>query len=239
VSGDAAGFGKAHARETFFTRAEARAHDRHLIEACGIPGIALMERAARGCAELARGMLAARGGVAGARVEVHAGPGQNGGDGYEIARLLAADGARVEVVALGEPRRDTDAAITRARAVAAGVPIRAFDASSGGNGAPPDLVVDALFGTGLDRPLAGESLAAVQAVDALATSGAPVLSVDLPSGMDCDTGAPLPMCVRATVTATMAAPKAAFKTETGAACAGVVRVVPLEDRSDGAVRGGA
>ena len=218
-----------------FTRAEARAYDRMLIEGRGIPGIVLMERAASGCAGVARSMLAPRGGVARARVVVFAGPGQNGGDGYGIARILAAEGAVVEVIALGVPRAGSDAAITRERAIAAGVPISEFAAGevARADAAVPDLVVDALFGTGLDRALAGDALAAVRAVDRLATRGAPVLAVDLPSGMDCDTGEPLPECVRATMTATIAAPKAGFGAAGGRVAAGEVRVIPLVDSDAG------
>ncbi len=217
----------------FLTREEARAYDRMLIESRGIPGIELMDRAARGAVAVARAMLASRGGVAGARVVVFAGPGQNGGDGYEIARLLAAEGARVEVVFLGEPRAGTDAAITRGRALAAGLPMRAFDPLEVAATTAPDLVVDALFGTGLDRALSGPALAAVRAINRLRAGGAAVLAIDLPSGLDCDTGEPLPECVRATVTATMAAPKSGFSTVSGRVAVGEVRVVRLAEPSDG------
>ena len=165
------------------TRAQAREHDRRCIEALGIPGVVLMENAARGCAELAMRMLPrARAG----RVCVACGPGQNGGDGYAIARHLANAGHAVTIAFLGEPAVGGDAAVMRGVARAMGLPMRSIDAPDGLPGC--DLVVDALFGTGLDRPLQGVALAAVRAVNA---TGAPVLSVDLPSGMDADTGAPI------------------------------------------------
>lgn len=199
-----------------FTRAEAREYDRRCMEELGIPGIVLMENAAVGCARVARGML---GPLRTARVVVVCGPGQNGGDGYAIARLLRADRLDARVIAVGQPRPGTDAATMRSRAEAAGVHIEPF--RPGASLPDSDLVVDALFGTGLDRPLAGDDLAAVRAINA---ASAPVLSVDLPSGMDCDSGNPLPECVRATETATMVAPKAGFRP---AGAQGRVRVVEI------------
>ena len=208
-----------------FTRADARAYDEHAMRVLGIPGIELMENAARGCTTEALAMLGAQPkGV----VLVYCGPGQNGGDGYAIARLLAARGIAVEVVALGAPKPATDAAEMRLRAERAGIAIRDFaaraSAQSACGNAPPALVVDALFGTGLDRALSGDALEAVRAINA---HGVPVLAVDLPSGMDCDTGAALPECVHASVTATMAAPKQGFASELGARHAGRVVVVDI------------
>lgn len=201
------------------TRAQAREHDRRCIEALGIPGVVLMENAARGCAELAMRMLPrARAG----RVCVACGPGQNGGDGYAIARHLANAGHAVTIAFLGEPAVGGDAAVMRGVARAMGLPMRSIDAPDGLPGC--DLVVDALFGTGLDRPLQGDALAAVRAVNA---TGAPVLSVDLPSGMDADTGAPMPECVRATLTATMVAPKAGFAAPGAADALGRLEIVAI------------
>jgi len=195
-----------------FTRADALRYDRHCMQELGLAGVVLMERAARGCADLALEMAGA------GRVVVACGPGQNGGDGYAIARMLRDAGRQVVVVALGAPREGSDAAEMRARLQ--GVSIVSFEAGL----AVPDasLVVDALFGTGLDRPLAADALGAVRWVNAIA---APVLSVDLPSGLDCDRGVPLPECVRATVTATMVAPKAGFAA--ARAWTGRVEVVSL------------
>lgn len=203
-----------------FTRADARAYDRHCMQELGIPGVVLMERAAAGCAAVARELLAGR---ADARVVVVCGSGQNGGDGYEVARLLARDGHAVRVVALGEPRADTDASVMRARAIGAGIPVEPYstDVLRG----PVDLVIDALFGTGLDRPLEGDARAAVEAINRLGAAGAKVLAIDLPSGLDCDTGDELPVCVRADATATMVAPKKGFRP---GGPAGRVEVVGLD-----------
>lgn len=200
------------ARAIVLSRNEAVRYDQHCMRDLGIAGIALMERAARGCAELALAMAAT------GQVVVACGPGQNGGDGYAIARMLNEAGRAVTVVALGAPRAGTDAAAMRARL--AGVPVLPF--ARGLEVGRPALVVDALFGTGLDRRLEGDALDAVRWINALA---APVLSVDLPSGLDCDLGVPLPECVRAAVTATMVAPKLGFAQ--AAEWTGRVEVVPI------------
>ena len=204
---------------TALTRAQARQHDDFCMRTLGMPGIVLMENAARGCADLALRMLPRTGA---ARVVVMCGPGQNGGDGHAIARHLHNAGCAVQVLELAPPREGTDAHTMRHIARAMRIPSSAFDAD---RPLPPcDLVIDALFGTGLDRPLAGRDLAAVRAIDA---AGRPVLSVDLPSGMHCDTGAALPECVHATLTATMVAPKAGFAAPGASSRTGRVEVVQI------------
>jgi NAD(P)H-hydrate epimerase len=200
--------------DAIFSRADARAYDRHCMQDRGIAGIELMERASDGCARLAMSMVAPGHGS----VIVVCGSGQNGGDGYAIARILSGHGYDVKVVALGTPAPGTDADTTKRRL--GDVPVVAFaQRLAFGDVA---MVVDALFGTGLDRPLDGEALAAVRWINALR---APVLSVDLPSGLDCDRGVPLPECVRASVTATMVAPKLGFTR--AAEWTGRVEVVPI------------
>ena len=194
------------------SRDEAVRYDRHCMQDLGIAGIELMERAARGCADIA--LCMARAG----EIVVACGPGQNGGDGYAIARMLHEAGRAVTVVALGAPRAGTDAAVMRARLAG----VRVLPLARGLDVGRPALVVDALFGTGLDRPLEGDALEAVRWINA---RGAPVLSVDLPSGLDCDLGVPLPECVRAAVTATMVAPKMGFAR--AAEWTGRVEVVPI------------
>jgi len=208
--------------EPVFSRAEARAYDRHCMGPLGIPGILLMERAARGCAAAALEMLSATPRPPQASVVVVCGPGQNGGDGYAVASMLVEAGHAVAVRAVGVPREGTDAASMRARAEAAGVAIAEFDARE--RGQRFDLVVDALLGTGLDREVAGDPRAAIEWMNTL---GAPILSIDLPSGMDCDTGEPMPVCVRATRTVTMVAAKLGFFRPVARPNLGVVEVVPI------------
>jgi hydroxyethylthiazole kinase-like uncharacterized protein yjeF len=167
------------------TAAEMAEADRRTI-AGGTPGIELMEAAgAAVAAGVAR--LAPTGPVL-----VVAGPGNNGGDGFVAARLLAAAGRPVTVVLHGDPDRlRGDAALARARwgrpTLKATLPLP-----------PAALVVDALFGAGLDRPVTGAAAALVAAINA----GPPVLAVDVPSGLHADTGRPLGVAVEAAATVT-------------------------------------
>lgn len=160
--------------------------DRRTI-AAGTPGIVLMENAGRAVAEAAARL------VPEGPVLVLAGPGNNGGDGFVAARLLAEQGRVVRVMLLGdEDRLRGDAAEARARwrgpVAAAGLPLP-----------PAALVVDALFGAGLARPLDGLAAALVGAMNA---GPAPVLAVDVPSGLPADDGVPIGPCVAATATVT-------------------------------------
>lgn len=133
---------------------------------------ALMEAAGFAVARAVRGMLGATYGV---RIVVVCGPGNNGGDGIVAARLLRSWGAHVTCVE--EPWSSLSTEIERA-----------------------DLVIDALFGVGLSRPVGGEARAAVDAMNAYA---GPVVSVDIPSGMDTDTGRPFGAMVHPTAVVTL------------------------------------
>lgn len=168
------------------TAAEMGRCDRLTIMA-GTPGIVLMEAAGRAVAEGAA-RLAPEGPVL-----VLAGPGNNGGDGFVAARLLAEAGRPVRLMLLGdEARLRGDAAEARARWTG-GVEPAALPLP------PAAVVIDALFGAGLDRPLAGRAAELVAAMNA---GPAPVLAVDVPSGLVADDGRPLGPCVRAAATVT-------------------------------------
>jgi hydroxyethylthiazole kinase-like uncharacterized protein yjeF len=141
-----------------------------------LPPHALMERAGLAVARLAIAVAPHA-----TRVWVVAGPGNNGGDGFEAALHLRVAGREVQVTALGDPARlPPDAAASLARAVAAGVPI--------GNALPaaaPHLAVDALLGLGATRAPEGAMLPMIAAFNGLAC---PRLAVDLPTGLDAETG---------------------------------------------------
>jgi len=166
--------------------------DRLTIEA-GTPGIQLMERAGRAVADQVGFSH-----PLGARVLVAAGPGNNGGDGYIAARLLRERGYRVEIWSLAPvDRLKGDAAIAAARwagpiAMGDGDALQAALARA-------SVVVDALFGAGLNHDLDGAAAAAVMAINA---SGKPVVAVDLPSGIDGLTGAVRGVAVRAAASVT-------------------------------------
>lgn len=203
-----------------FTRADAIAFDRHASEVLGVPGAVLMENAAIGCVPFARELAASR--WPAARVEIVCGSGNNGGDGYALARQLLVAGALPRVRMLGEPRAGSDAAWNARSCAALGVPTVPIDSPFEGA-----LLVDAIFGTGLDRPVSAGAARVIGAINAFRDSGRPVLSIDLPSGLDTDTGEPLGAAVRATVTATMVAPKKGFSNPAAARYVGRVEVVPI------------
>jgi ADP-dependent NAD(P)H-hydrate dehydratase / NAD(P)H-hydrate epimerase len=169
------------------TNAEMAEADRAAI-AGGIAGIGLMERAGSAVAEA----VAARH-PAGSRVVVVAGPGNNGGDGFVAARLLAERGYRVTVMLVGELTRLKGDAALAARKWPGGV------TDDPGFLATADVLIDALFGAGLDRPIDGPARALIETVNTLAT---PVIAVDLPSGINGTSGAVMGVAVKAAQTVT-------------------------------------
>jgi len=192
--------------------------DRIAMEELHIPGIVLMENAARGIAQVALRRLQGRSGP----VSVVCGPGNNGGDGLAAARHLANAGADVQihlVVPTEAYRAGSDPAIHLAVVRAMGLAVR-DDLELGGAG----LILDGIFGTGLTR---GVRPPFGSAIDAINGAGSPVLAIDLPSGLDANTGAILGAAVRADVTATMGARKVGFTLGEGPAHVGEVEVIDL------------
>ena len=138
------------------------------------------------------------------RVTVVCGTGNNGGDGFVAARRAREAGREVRVFVVGDPGRLGRAAAAMLEAMrGAGVGCEPFAPSAALEG----VVVDALFGAGLSRPVAG---AAADAIDAMNAAGAPVLAVDVPSGLGPDTGSVRGRAVRASLTVTFIAPKRGF-----------------------------
>ncbi len=162
--------------------------DRLAVKA-GVESLALMESAGRAVAEEAARMVSA-----GARVSVLCGPGNNGGDGFVAARHLRERGFEVGVVLLGEREALKGDAAVMARRLA-GTTASLSGASLDG----ARLVIDALFGAGLTRPLEGAAAAAVEAMN---KSTSPILAVDVPSGLDGTTGTAAGPVVRARRTVT-------------------------------------
>ena len=187
---------------------ESRACDARTIEG-GTAGLVLMKRAASAVAREASRAIAARPDRAG-RIVAVAGPGNNGGDGFEVARLLHVSGtaAGIETLLLGDPARLTgDARTTFQRLVRTGLPVRV--ATSERDLEPlrsATLVLDALFGTGLTRPVAVDALAA-RAVSLTSAGRAFVLAVDVPSGLSGDRADVPGPAVRADLTVTFGTPK--------------------------------
>jgi hydroxyethylthiazole kinase-like uncharacterized protein yjeF len=168
--------------------AEMTAADRRAI-AGGVLGIDLMERAGRAVAE-----AVVAGHPAGSRIVIVAGPGNNGGDGFVAARRLVERGYGVRVFLAGEVERLKGDAALAAKKWDGGV--AAADAAAF-DGA--DVVIDALFGAGLDRPVEGTARSLIESMNAQA---APVIAVDLPSGINGTSGAVMGVAVNAAQTIT-------------------------------------
>lgn len=190
-----------------YTAAQVRALDRHAIEVDGVPGYELMNRAAHAALAALRARFPAA-----HRLRVWCGAGNNAGDGYVLARLAQAAGLTAEVVALSEPARLTGDAARAWRDWSAACPDRLTDAACGA--ADVDLHIDALLGTGLDRPVEGEMAAAVRRIN---DSPAGVVALDIPSGLAADSGAVLGVAVRADLTVTFVALKQGLLTGAGPA----------------------
>jgi NAD(P)H-hydrate epimerase len=206
------------------SRDEVRSVDRRAIEEYGMPGIVLMENAGRGCADLLVSL-----GISG-KVIVVAGKGNNGGDGFVIARHLENRGYQASVLLVADPADLKGDALTNYRIIkAAGTPIRIL-------GAEPDQVqlkrelesadwiIDALLGTGTQGTIREPFFSVIAAIN---EAGAKVLAVDLPSGLDCDTGEPLGCCVRANRTATFVARKLGFDAPGAVEFTGLVHVIDI------------
>ncbi|HEY6002607.1 MAG TPA: NAD(P)H-hydrate epimerase, partial [Anaeromyxobacter sp.] len=178
--------------------AEMREIDRIAIAVFGIPSLTLMDRAGRAVAEAALQLAAPDG-----RFVVVCGGGNNGGDGFVAARLLASAGRDARVLALAPPERLTaDARAVREQTQRAGVAIDDAGELAAIEAGVGDVVIDAIFGTGLARPPEGAFAGAIERIEAARVAGARVLAVDVPSGLSADTGRPLGACVRADRTVT-------------------------------------
>ncbi|MCU0725718.1 MAG: NAD(P)H-hydrate epimerase [Planctomycetes bacterium] len=190
------------------TRDQVRAVDRIAAESFGIPGIVLMENAGRGATDLLLAHYPDH-----PVYLVVAGRGNNGGDGFVIARHLTLRGKYAEVALLGELPTSSgsgDAGVNLRILTRMGVrlhPLRTSRDLDALLERPHALVVDALLGTGVAGTVMGLARDVIERVNA---SGLPVLAVDTPSGLDCDTGRPLGAAIHATTTVTFAAMKSGF-----------------------------
>ncbi|MCB5175968.1 NAD(P)H-hydrate dehydratase [Microvirga lenta] len=201
------------APELVLTPHEMRQADAATI-AAGTSGLELMRRAGLAVANGAEQMVAE-----GGRIIVAAGPGQNGGDGFIAAAALAERGYRVSLILLGEMHVLKGDAAEAAREWKGEV-LPADGASLG----DADLIIDALFGTGLTRDLEGQARKFVERID---MAGRPVLAVDLPSGLDGGTGEVRGAVVKATRTVTFAARKPCHLLMPGRLYSGAVKVADI------------
>ena len=194
------------------SREEIRAVDSWAINEVKTPGVVLMENAGRTCAELITQKLA---GTPNPNVCIFCGTGNNGGDGYVIARHLLNSGFQVIVVICGQPTSvKGDARINLEILQNLAHRIEHLDLSAPNMNtrisrfaAGADMIVDGLFGTGLRGQVKHDYKQLIESINAL---GCPIVAVDIPSGLDCDTGEPLGAAIRATYTVTFVAVKKGF-----------------------------
>ncbi|MCK4887647.1 MAG: NAD(P)H-hydrate epimerase [Planctomycetes bacterium] len=196
---------------TAMTRQQVRSVDRWAIEEIGIAGVVLMENAGRSCAELAIGVL---GDVEKPSVTVFCGVGNNGGDGYVIARHLLNNGFKVTTVICADVdniKGDAKTNLDILHKMNYHVEIMDMQGcmlsqvSSFCSGA--DMVIDCIFGTGLAGELRGPYQELITAIN---EQGLDIMAVDIPSGLDCDTGEPLGTAIEAMCTVTFVAVKKGF-----------------------------
>ncbi len=232
------------------SRDEVRAFDSWAINTLGIPGMVLMENAGRSCAELIKDKLKVVAGPKacppyslGRRVCIFCGTGNNGGDGYVIARHLINSGFKVVVVVCGDRNKiKGDARLNLDILERLGQRIEQLNLRAGDIGgqvgafaADADMLVDSLFGTGLSGQLSDEYRQLIESINA---QNCPILAVDIPSGLDCDTGQPLGAAIRASYTVTFVAVKKGFTSAgnaasyTGEIFTASIGVEPTQNTSD-------
>ena len=183
------------------TREEMQEIDRRAVEEFGIPVETLMENAGRAVADAVAERISPA-----CPVVAVCGRGNNGGDGFVAARLLAERGYEVEVLALGKSYDSSTATGRNWERVREALPFVGRLKTR-----PMAVLVDAIFGTGLSRPVEGRERDLIREMNALDRRWFPVVAVDIPSGLDANTGKPLGAAVEASATVTMALPKAGFK----------------------------
>ena len=212
------------------TADEMREMDRQTIESFGLLGQILMENAGRGAARI---LLNAFGGLSSLRVGVVAGRGNNGGDGFVIARYLKQKHIPVTVYLLAQPdsiQGDAATNLKLLKPLAAPV-IEMIDIESFKKHQSEmekiDIWVDAILGTGLKSEVKGFFR---EVIEFLNRTNKPIFSVDIPSGLNSDTGQPCGTCVRAHMTATFAFPKIGHILYPGATYTGELEIVDIGDR---------
>lgn len=220
-----------------FAPEEIRRWDHRAIHDFGIPGIVLMENAGAGAARL---ILDEAPRTCPPPYHIYCGPGNNGGDGFVVARHLHNHGQPVHLTVIGGRRgenqapcapyaADSDAAINFEIVRRMGLEVKMIDTGVPGSdpfAVAPDqgTIIDALFGTGLSRPIASPYRDWLVVLDG---SPCPVIALDTPSGLDARSGEILGTCLPATLTITFAARKLGFDRKSGPGVTGRVEVVDI------------
>jgi len=211
---------------TILTRAQVRRVDQLAVERYGISGPVLMENAGRNATEIIRRVYGEVG-----RAVIFCGTGNNGGDGCVMARHLHNAGWTVWLMMTGEEDRMTADTLGNYRIVKA-MPINPAIAADAANQQAfirsiqgDEIVIDALLGTGFHGEVRSPTDALIDAVNA--TRKRAVVAVDVPSGLDCDTGEPSNATIRADLTVTFVANKLGFTAEAAAPYVGRVEVADI------------
>ena len=216
-------------KSILMTKDEIRAVDSWAINTIGVPGVVLMENAGRSCAELIKDKLKD---IAHPKVCIFCGTGNNGGDGYVIARHLLNSGFEVVIVICGNREKiKGDAKINLDILERLGRPIEQLNLRDGDVSAQvksfaagADMIVDGIFGTGLGGQLSDEYK---QLIDSINACDCPILAVDIPSGLDCDSGQPLGAAIKADYTVTFVAVKKGFTSEEAVEYTGEIFVASI------------
>ncbi len=208
------------------TAAQMQALDRRTIDEAGVPGTILMERAGQGVLSAVEQRF---GSQRGRSVTIVCGKGNNGGDGFVVARLLRKRGAKVRVVHLASLKdltKDAAAMYRRLVTLAGKTAVHLFASPDQLRGllTASDLVIDGLLGTGLSSEVTGPYRTVIDLVN---QSGKPIVAVDIPSGLHADNGAVMGAAVRASLTVTFGLPKLGLYTGAGIDHAGVVTIVDI------------
>jgi len=201
--------------------------DRKAIEIYRIPGMILMENAGRGAAEAISSAFPE---IRKKKIAIIAGKGNNGGDGFVIARYLLNQGVSVKVYLLTDPkglRGDAEANFNifqRMKGEIISVPSSKDYVKVRKDLEKFDVLVDGIFGTGLDAEVRGYYR---EVIDHLNTLQRPIVSIDIPSGLDADTGKPLGTAIRASLTITFGLPKVGLLIPPGPDFVGEVKVIDI------------
>jgi len=206
---------------TAITAQQMKAIDRTAVERLGIPSAVLMENAGRGAAGVIFKMLRR---IERPKAVIVCGPGNNGGDGFVTARHLMIHGIRPTVFVLAAENALKGDAVLNARILKQlKLPLK-FQHPSAAELKKADLVIDAIFGIGLSREITG---AAREVIEQINTHACRVIALDIPSGLDANTGAVHGICVKARVTVTFHQEKKGLRAAGARRYAGRIVTVPI------------
>lgn len=213
----------------YLSREQVRSLDGWAVRKLGIDSIVLMENAGKNCADIILEHIKAS---ADKKVLILAGPGNNGGDGYVIARHLLKENIQVDIIVCAEKEKiggDAEKNLTILENM--GIKPHFSNIKDESNfkiikekAAGCSYILDALLGTGVHGQLRDYYISFVKFLNTIKT---PKIAVDIPTGLDCDKGTPLPEAVKADLTVTFAAPKKGFKNPKAKAYTGQIYVADI------------